>query len=97
MVNPVGREDYLFKDSYRDFLCPLLRSEPIWAGLLDWAISAVWLELGNGDIVQAAGVAVVNGGQSLLPIFALAFVLETSGLVALLSGKTRDYVASRIR
>jgi hypothetical protein len=33
----------------------------------------------------------------MLPIFALAFVLETAGLVLLLTRNTRDYIASRIR
>ncbi len=92
---------YLFPNEVGDFLVGItalpfalaLRR----AGLLGWAISAVWFALGIGDIVQAAAVAFVNGGQSMLPIFALAFVLETSGLVTLLSRNTRDYVASRIR
>jgi hypothetical protein len=92
---------YLFPNEVGDFLVGItalpvalgLRRD----GLLGWAISAVWFALGIGDIVQAAGVAALNGGQSMLPIFALAFVLETSGLVMLLSRNTRDYIASRIR
>ena len=92
---------YLFPNEIGDFLVGIT-AIPVAlglrrAGLLGWAISAVWFALGIGDIVQAAGVAVVNGGQSLLPIFALAFVLETSGLMLLLGRNTRDYVASRIR
>jgi hypothetical protein len=92
---------YLFPNEVGDFLVGItalpvaLRLRR--AGLLGWAISAVWFALGIGDIVQAAAVAVMNGGQSMLPIFALAFVLETSGLVLLLSRNARDYIASRIR
>lgn len=88
---------YLFPNEVGDFLVGIT-ALPVAlalrrAGLLGWAISAVWFALGIGDIVQAAGVAALNGGQSMLPIFVLAFVLETSGLVQLLGGKTRDYVA----
>src|SRR5216683_194509 len=76
---------YLFPNEVGDFLVGIT-ALPIAlilrrAGLLGWAIGAVWFAFGIGDIVQAAAVAVVNGGQSMLPIFALAFVLETSGLV----------------
>jgi hypothetical protein len=92
---------YLFPNEVGDFLVGIT-ALPVAlglrrTGLLGWAISAVWFALGIGDIVQAAGVAALNGGQSMLPIFALAFALETSGLVTLLSRNTRDYVASRIR
>jgi hypothetical protein len=92
---------YLFPNEVGDFLVGIT-ALPVAlslrrAGLLGWAISAVWFAFGIGDIVQAAAVSAVNGGQSMLPIFALAFVLETSGLVLLLSRNTRDYVASRIR
>ncbi len=92
---------YLFPNEVGDFLAGIT-ALPVAlglrrAGLLGWAISAVWFALGIGDIVQAAGVAALNGGQSMLPIFALAFVLETAGLVMLLSRTSRDYVASRIR
>jgi hypothetical protein len=92
---------YLFPNEVGDFLVgitalpiALILRRP---GLLGWAISAVWFALGIGDIVQAAAVAAVNGGQSMLPIFALAFVLETSGLLMLLSRNTRDNIASRIK
>jgi len=92
---------YLFPNEVGDFLVGIT-ALPVTlglrrAGLLGWAISTVWFAFGIGDIVQAAGVAALNGGQSMLPIFALAFVLETSGLVLLLSRNTRDYIASRIR
>jgi hypothetical protein len=92
---------YLFPNEVGDFLVGIT-TLPVAlslrrAGLLGWAISAVWFAFGIGDIVQAAGVAVVNSNQSLLPILALAFVVETSGLVLLLSRNTRDYIASRIR
>jgi hypothetical protein len=92
---------YLFPNEIGDFLAGIT-AFPVAlalrrAGLLGWAISAVWFALGIGDIVQAAGVAALNGGQSMLPIFALAFVLETSGLMLLLSRNTRDYIASRIK
>ena len=101
LVLPAGfLPSYLFPNEVGDFLVGIT-ALPVAlalrrAGLLGWAIGAVWLALGIGDIVQAAGVAVVNGGYSLLPVFALAFVLETSGLVTLLSSNTRDYFASRI-
>jgi hypothetical protein len=90
---------YLFPNEVGDFLAGIT-ALPVAlglrrAGLLGWVISAVWFALGIGDIVQAAGVAALNGGQSMLPIFTLAFVLETSGLVLLLSRNTRDYIASR--
>jgi hypothetical protein len=92
---------YLFPNEVGDFLAGIT-AIPVAlglrrAGLLGWAISAVWFALGIGDIAQAAGVAALNGGQSMLPIFALAFILETAGLVLLLSRNTRDYIASRIR
>ncbi len=92
---------YLFPNEIGDFLAGIT-AIPVAlglrrAGLLGWAISAVWFALGIGDIVQAAAVAAVNGGQSMLPIFALAFVLETAGLVQLLTRNSRDYVASRTR
>jgi hypothetical protein len=92
---------YLFPNEVGDFLVGIT-ALPVAlslrrAGLLGWAISAVWFAFGIGDIVQAAAVAAVNGGQSMLPIFALAFVLETAGLVLLLTRNTRDYIASRIR
>jgi hypothetical protein len=92
---------YLFPNEVGDFLIGITALPVALSlrrpGLLGWAISAVWFAFGIGDIVQAAGVAVVNGNESLLPGFALAFVLETSGLVLLLSRNTRDYIASRIR
>ena len=92
---------YLFPNEVGDFLAGITALPVAFylrrVGLLGWAIGAVWFALGIGDIVQAAGVAVVNGGYSLLPVFALAFVLETAGLVLLLSRKTRDYAAPRIR
>jgi hypothetical protein len=92
---------YLFPNEVGDFLAGIT-ALPVAlglrrAGLLGWAISAVWFALGIGDIVQAASVAALNGGQSMLPIFALAFVLETAGLVLLLTRNTRDYIASRTR
>src|SRR5690348_12186881 len=72
---------YLFPNEVGDFLAGIT-ALPVAFGLrrarlLGWAISAVWFALGIGDIVQAAGVAALNGGQSMLPIFALAFTLET--------------------
>jgi hypothetical protein len=92
---------YLFPNEVGDFLVGITALPVAYglrrAGLLGWAISAVWFALGMGDIVQAAAVAGLNGDQSMLPIFALAFILETSGLVLLLTRNTRDYIASRIR
>jgi hypothetical protein len=101
-ILPLGfLPSYLFPNEVGDFLVGITALPVVLylrrAGLLGWAISAVWFAFGIGDIVQAAGVAVVNGGQSFLPGFALAFVLETSGLVMLLSHSTRDYIVSRIR
>ncbi len=65
---------------------------------MGWAVSAVWFAFSIEDIVSAITLLVVNGGgQSFLLFLALAFVVNTSGLVTLLSRNTRDYVASRIR
>src|SRR2546426_3895507 len=60
---------YLFPNEVGDFLVGIT-ALPVAlslrrAGLLGWAISTVWFAFGIGDIVQAAGVAVVNGNQSL--------------------------------
>jgi hypothetical protein len=92
---------YLFPNEVGDFLVGITALPVVLilrrAGLLGWAVSAVWFAFGIEDIVSAATISAVNGNQSFLPVFALSFVLETSGLVLLLSRNTRDYIASRIR
>lgn len=93
---------YLAPNAYGDLLIGITAvpvALTLWrASLLRWAIGAAWFAFSIADSVYGVPSWVMNGGILLIPIALLLNVsVNISGLLALLSRSTRDYVASRNR